>query len=36
MASETSENRIIGSQFKPARWLKNRHAQTVFPTLPWS
>jgi len=36
MASETSEIRIIRSQFKPARWLKNRHAQTVFPTLPWS
>jgi predicted alpha/beta-fold hydrolase len=27
---------IIDSKFSPAGWLKNRHAQTVFPSLPWS
>ena len=27
---------IIDSSFTPARWLKNRHAQTIYPTLPWS
>jgi predicted alpha/beta-fold hydrolase len=27
---------IIDSKFTPAGWLKNRHAQTVFPSLPWS
>jgi predicted alpha/beta-fold hydrolase len=26
-------NRIIASRFKPAVWLKNRHAQTIFPSL---
>ena len=31
-----SESRIVSSQFKPAWWLRNRHAQTIFPTLPWS
>jgi len=30
------ENRIVSSQFKPAWWLRNRHAQTIFPSLPWS
>jgi len=27
---------IIESEFTPARWLKNRHAQTIYPSLPWS
>jgi len=27
---------IIDSQFTPARWLTNRHAQTVYPTFRWS
>lgn len=26
---------IIDSNFKPARWLQNPHAQTVFASLPW-
>jgi predicted alpha/beta-fold hydrolase len=26
---------IIDSEFRPARWLTNRHAQTVFASLPW-
>jgi predicted alpha/beta-fold hydrolase len=30
------QERIIGSEFKPAWWLGNRHAQTIFPALPWS
>ena len=36
MASESSTKRIIRSAFKPARWLRNRHAQTIYPSLPWS
>ncbi len=28
--------RIKASSFRPAWWLTNRHAQTIFPTLPWS
>ena len=27
---------IIDSNFTPASWLKNRHAQTIYPILPWS
>jgi predicted alpha/beta-fold hydrolase len=27
---------IIESEFTPARWLKNRHAQTIYPTFPWA
>jgi predicted alpha/beta-fold hydrolase len=27
---------IIQSEFTPARWLKNRHAQTIYPSFPWS
>jgi len=27
---------IIESEFTPARWLKNRHAQTIYPALPWT
>lgn len=23
------------SRFKPARWLRNRHLQTIYPSLPW-
>ena len=30
------ENRILPSRFKPAWWLKNRHAQTFYPAFPWS
>lgn len=36
MASEDSESQIIQSEFQPARWLRNRHAQTVFPAFPWA
>ena len=27
---------IINSEFTPARWLKNRHGQTIYPSLPWA
>jgi len=27
---------IIDSEFTPARWLSNRHAQTIYPSFPWS
>jgi hypothetical protein len=33
---DTDDTRILPSDFRPARWLKNRHLQTVFPSLPWS
>ncbi len=36
MNPEKTENRIIPSAFEPARWLRNRHAQTIYPSLPWS
>ncbi len=36
MVSETPEKRIIGSDFKPAGWLKGPHMQTVFTSLPWA
>ena len=27
---------IIDSEFTPARWLKNRHGQTIYASLPWA
>jgi len=27
---------IVDSDFVPARWLKNRHAQTIYASLPWT
>jgi predicted alpha/beta-fold hydrolase len=27
---------IIESKFTPARWLKNRHAQTIYPAFRWA
>lgn len=36
MTQKSSPNRIQPSPFKPAWWLKNRHAQTIFPSLPWT
>ncbi len=32
----SNDDRVITSTFKPPRWLKNRHAQTVFASLPWA
>ena len=36
MSSVTPKSRILKSGFKPARWLLNRHAQTVYPSFPWA
>lgn len=36
MQTESDDKRIIVSEFQPARWLRNRHAQTMFSSLPWA
>ncbi len=36
MTSDTTHDRIIESAFQPARWLRNGHAQTIYPGLPWA
>lgn len=36
MTKISPKGRIYPSRFKPAWWLRNRHAQTIFPSLPWS
>jgi len=36
MTSDNTDNRIIPSMFRPAPWLRNRHAQTIYPSMPWS
>ncbi len=36
MNQESDNNRIRSSSFQPAWWLKNRHAQTIYPSLPWT
>ena len=36
MTTEISTDRIVRSDFKPARWLKHRHLQTIYPSLPWA
>jgi uncharacterized protein len=36
MAAMPPDKRIRRSAFVPARWLRNRHLQTIFPTLPWT
>jgi hypothetical protein len=36
MTSENTDKRIIRSAFEPVRWLQNRHAQTIYPSMPWS
>lgn len=33
---QSLQERIIASNFKPAWWLRSRHAQTIYPSLPWS
>ena len=30
------QDRVVASAFKPAWWLKNRHAQTIYSSLPLS
>jgi predicted alpha/beta-fold hydrolase len=36
MNPQSNEKRVIPSLFRPAGWLRNRHAQTVLPSLPWA
>ena len=36
MTTETPNRHILHSDFKPARWLKHRHLQTIYPSLPWA
>lgn len=36
MKQDSAEGRIFPSRFTPAWWLRGRHAQTIFPSLPWS
>ena len=36
MNDSNSDNRLIRSAFKPARWLRHRHLQTIFPSMPWA
>jgi predicted alpha/beta-fold hydrolase len=36
MTLENTDTRVIRSAFEPARWLRNRHAQTIYASLPWS
>ena len=36
MNNDDHEKRIIQSEFRPARWLRNRHLQTIYPSLPWA
>ena len=36
MTDDSTDKRIISSQFRPAGWLTNRHAQTIYPSLPWA
>ncbi len=36
MIEDSPEDRIFKSPFQPAWWLSNRHAQTMYPSLPWS
>ena len=36
MVSNSADNRIIRSKFRPPWWLGNRQAQTVYPQFPWA
>ena len=36
MTDTISHKRLIPSSFQPARWLRHRHLQTIFPSLPWA
>ena len=36
MSPENPDKRIVDSRFRPARWLRNRHAQTIYPSMPWA
>lgn len=36
MAPDDTDKRIVRSAFRPAPWLRNRHAQTIYPSVPWA
>jgi predicted alpha/beta-fold hydrolase len=36
MTGAAPEKRILASSFNAVWWLKNRHAQTMYPAFPWS
>ena len=36
MTTQDQDKRIVASAFRPARWLRHRHLQTIFPALPWT
>ena len=36
MTESPGAKRIVSSEFRPAWWLKNRHAQTIYPAFPWA
>jgi predicted alpha/beta-fold hydrolase len=36
MIDEITDKRILRSTFRPVGWLKHRHLQTIFPSLPWA
>ena len=36
MTVPADHNRMQKSRFRPAWWLRNRHAQTIYPALPWA
>ena len=36
MTSDTRQSQFLESPFTVPWWLKNRHAQTMFPSLPWA
>lgn len=36
MDEPTRRGRVIESSFRPPGWLRNRHLQTILPSLPWS
>jgi hypothetical protein len=36
MTPESRENQVIKSQFTAPYWLRNPHAQTMYPSMPWA
>jgi predicted alpha/beta-fold hydrolase len=36
MTDEKTDKRVIESNFKPAWWLRHRHLQTIWPSMPWA
>ncbi len=36
MSAEKNRKRIFESEFRPAWWLRQRHLQTILPSMPWA